>query len=199
MKEKQNMHAGYYSEEELKELGITKIGKNVLISNKCCIYQPDMIEIGDNVRIDDFCILLGKIKLGHNVHIAAFCLLSGGAGIVMHDYSGLAQKCSLYTKSDDYSGRSMTNSTIPDKFKEVRSGEIVIGRHVIVGASSVVLPGVTIGEGASVGAMSLVNRSIEDWTVNIGIPCRKLKDREKGLLDLEKEYEKEYRNGCGYE
>ncbi len=186
-------YTGFYSEQELKELGISKIGKNVLISNKCSIYQADMMEMGDNVRIDDFCILIGKIKLGSNIHIGAFCHLSGGAGIVMNDYSGLSQRCSLYTQSDDYSGRSMTNPTIPEKFKEVQSGEIVIGRHVIIGSSSVILPGVSIGEGASVGAMSLVNRSLEAWTMNAGIPCRAIRRREKDILKLEKEYEKEYR------
>ena len=186
-------YTGFYSEQELKELGISKIGKNVLISNKCSIYQADMMEMGDNVRIDDFCILIGKIKLGSNIHIGAFCHLSGGAGIVMNDYSGLSQRCSLYTQSDDYSGRSMTNPTIPEKFKEVKSGEIVIGRHVIIGSSSVILPGVSIGEGASVGAMSLVNKSIEAWTMNVGIPCRVIRCREKDILRLEKEYEKEYR------
>lgn len=186
-------YTGFYSEKELGELGISKIGKNVLISNKCSIYQADMMEIGDNVRIDDFCILIGRIKLGNNIHIGAFCHLSGGAGIVMDDYSGLSQRCSLYTQSDDYSGRSMTNPTIPEKFKEVKSGKIVIGRHVIIGSSSVILPNVSIGEGASVGAMSLVNKSIEAWTMNVGIPCRTIRRREKDILRLEEEYEREYR------
>lgn len=186
-------YTGFYSERELGELGISKIGKNVLISNKCSIYQADMMEMGDNVRIDDFCILIGRIKLGSNIHIGAFCHLSGGAGIVMDDYSGLSQRCSLYTQSDDYSGRSMTNPTIPEKFKEVKSGKIVIGRHVIIGSSSVIFPNVSIGEGASVGAMSLVNKSIEAWTMNVGIPCRTIRRREKDILRLEKEYEREYR------
>lgn len=191
MENKESNPAGFYSEKELKELGISKIGKNVLISNKCSVYQADRMEIGDNVRIDDFCILIGTIKLGSNIHIGAFCHLSGGAGIVMEDYSGLSQRCSLYTQSDDYSGRGMTNPTIPEKFKKVKSGKIVLGRHVIIGASSVILPDVTIGEGASVGAMSLVNRPIEAWTMNAGIPCRMLRSREKDILRLEKEYEKE--------
>lgn len=191
MENEKGKYAGFYSEKELEELGISKIGKNVLISNKCSVYQADRMEIGDNVRIDDFCILIGKIKLGSNIHIGAFCHLSGGAGIVMEDYSGLSQRCSLYTQSDDYSGRGMTNPTIPEKFKKVKSGKIVLGKHVIIGASSVILPNVTIGEGASVGAMSLVNKSIEAWTMNVGIPCRTIRCREKDVLRLEKEYEKE--------
>lgn len=184
---------GFLSEQELLEIGFAKIGKNVLISNKCSIYQAHKMEIGDNVRIDDFCILIGKITLGNNIHIGAFCHLSGGAGIRMEDYSGLSQRCSLYTQSDDYSGSSMTNPTIPEKYKKVHSGQIIIGKHAIIGASCVVLPGVTVGEGASVGAMSLVNKSVDAWTMNVGIPCKMLREREKTLLKMEHEYEKEYR------
>lgn len=187
------MYTGFYTEQELREIGFAKVGKNVLISQKCSIYQAEKMEIGNNVRIDDFCILIGNIVIGNNIHIGAFCHLSGGSGIVMEDYSAVSQKCSLYSQSDDYSGRFMTNPTIPDKYKQVKCGKIVIGRHAIIGASCVVLPGVCVGEGVSVGSMSLVNKSLEAWTVNVGIPCRTIRKREKDLLRLEKEYEEECR------
>lgn len=184
---------GFFSKHELLNLGFKKVGENVLISNRCSIYQPDQIEIGNNVRIDDFCILIGKIVLGNNIHIGAFSHLSGGAGIIMDDYSGLSQRCSLYTQSDDYSGKTMTNPTIPIKYKNVKSGSIMIGRHAIIGATCVLLPNVIIGEGASVGAMSLVNKSIDAWTMNAGVPCRVIRERKKELLTLEKKYESESR------
>ena len=184
---------GFYSEDELKQMGIMKFGKNVLISKKCSIYNPEKIEIGNNVRIDDFCILVGKIKMGRNIHIGAFCHLSGGeTGIEIMDYAGLSQRCSLYAQSDDYSGKTMTNPTIPTEYKAVNKGKIILNKHTIIGSTSVILPGVIIGEGASVGAMSLVNKSIESWSVNCGIPCRRVGDREKEILKLEKEYEEIY-------
>lgn len=193
------MYTGFYTEQELNELGFAKIGKNVLISNKCSIYQADKMEIGNNVRIDDFCILLGKIVLGNNIHIGAFCHLSGGAGITMGDYSALSQRCSLYTQNDDYSGRTMTNPTIPEKYKDVTAGEIVIGKYANIGASCIILPFVTIGEGASIGAMSLVNKSLDEWTYSLGIPCRTIRYREKSLLKLKDEYEEECQKGEGSE
>ncbi|EQD33256.1 galactoside O-acetyltransferase, partial [mine drainage metagenome] len=52
---------------ELKALGLDSYGKNVLISRKCSIYGASRIELGDNVRIDDFCVLSagdGGIKIG---------------------------------------------------------------------------------------------------------------------------------------
>ena len=70
------------------------------------------------MRIDDFAIISGKVTLGNYIHIAQFCGLYGGsAGIEMEDYTGLSSKCSLYATSDDYSGMSMTNPMIPEKYK----------------------------------------------------------------------------------
>ena len=72
----------FYSPEELKSLGLKEYGENVLISRKCSIYGAENIRLGSHVRIDDFCVLSGKVELGNYVHIAASCLLYGGsAGI----------------------------------------------------------------------------------------------------------------------
>jgi len=83
----------------------------------------------------------------------------------------------LFTGNDDYLGSALTNPTVPPEFRAVSRSFIKIGKHCIIGANSVVLPGVTIGEGAVVGACSLVKRDIEPWTVNGGIPCRVLGKR----------------------
>jgi galactoside O-acetyltransferase len=64
--------ADFYTVEELKELGLKSCGHNVLLSKKASLYGINKIEIGNNVRIDDFCILSGSIKLGTNIHIAAY-------------------------------------------------------------------------------------------------------------------------------
>lgn len=183
----------YLTNEQLKEMGFKKIGRKVRVSDKASIYNADQIEIGDYSRIDDFCVLSGKITMGRNVHIAVFCNLAGGEeGIVMEDFSGLAYGCNVFTQSDDYSGRTMTNPTVPDKYKSENKKPIHIGRHCIVGANSSVFPGVTLAEGTSVGSMSMVTKSTEPWIVYFGIPAKKLKVRKKDLLVFEKEYLSEY-------
>ena len=68
----------FYSPEELKSLGLKEYGENVLISRKCSSYGAENIRLGSHVRIDDFCVLSGKVELGNYVHIAASCLLYGG-------------------------------------------------------------------------------------------------------------------------
>ena len=117
--------SSFYNDIELKGLGLRNYGKNVLISRNACIYGAENIEIGDNTRIDDFCVLSGKISLGANIHIAPFCLLAGGKkGIVIKDFSGLSSRVSLYAASDDYSGKSLTNPTIDEKYKKVVSKKV---------------------------------------------------------------------------
>jgi galactoside O-acetyltransferase len=181
--------SSFYNEEELSKLGLKKYGKNVLISRNACLYGTENMEIGDNTRIDDFCVLSGKITMGNYIHIAPFCLLAGGQkGITMHDFSGLSSKVSLYAASDDYSGSSLTNPTVDEKFKHVISEEIILERHVIIGATSVILPGVTLKEGSAVGSMSLVVKDAEPWMIYAGIPAKPVKERNKDLLKMEKDF-----------
>lgn len=180
---------GYYSQEQLRQFSFLSIGKNVLISDKVSIYNPTQIALGDNVRIDDFCVLSGRITLGRNVHIAVFCNIAGGEeGIVVGDFSGFAYGCQVFTQSDDYSGESLTNPTVPDRYKKETKKKIHVGRHCIVGVSSVILPGVTLSEGTAVGAMSLVAKKTEPWSVYFGIPAKKIKNRSSNLLKLEQQF-----------
>lgn len=179
----------YYTQEQLKQLNFKHIGKNVKISDKASIYNCDQIEIGDNSRIDDFCVVSGKISIGRNVHITPMCLVAGGEkGITFEDFTTIAYGVQVFTQSDDYSGKTMTNSTIPKEYKNEFMQEVVLKKHSIVGAGSIIMPGVIIAEGTSVGAMSLVLISTESWGIYVGNPVKRLKDRKKDLLELEKLY-----------
>lgn len=179
----------YYSINQLKDLGFKSLGKNVKISDKASIYNCEQIEVGDNSRIDDFCVLSGKIIIGRNVHITPQCLIAGGIkGIVIEDFATLAYGVKIFTQSDDYSGRTMTNSTIPKSYKNEYMQEIVIKKFSIIGTGSIIMPGIIIAEGTSVGAMSLVNKSTEPWGIYIGSPAKRLKDRHKDLLYLVKKF-----------
>jgi len=179
----------YYTPEELKQLGFKHIGKNVKVSDKASIYNCEQIKIGDNSRIDDFCVVSGKIKIGRNVHITPNCLVAGGErGITFEDFTTIAYGVQVFTQSDDYSGQTMTNSTIPKEYKNEFMQEVILKRYSIVGTGSVIMPGVILDEGTSVGAMSLVLKSTEPWGIYVGNPAKRLKDRKKDLLELEKQY-----------
>lgn len=179
----------WLSTEQIRQIGFKRVGSNVKISDKASIHNADEIEIGDNTRIDDFCVISGKVIFGRNVHIAVFCNIAGGSlGVYLDDFSGLAYGCCVFSQSDDYSGLTLTNPTVPTIFKSEKRARVHIGRHCIVGTQSVIFPGVTMADGCSLGAMSMLTKSTEPWTIHFGIPARKIKNRKKGLLDLEKQY-----------
>jgi len=177
---------GYLAEEQIRALGFKSVGRNVRISERASIYNADQIEIGHGSRIDDFCVVSGVVKIGRNVHIAPHCLVAGGEkGITLGDFSGLAYFVQVFSQSDDYSGHSLTNPTVPGKYKNEFKAEVSLDRHVIVGAGSIIFPGVHIAEGCSIGAMTLVNKSTTPWGVYLGNPARRIKERSQRLLDLE--------------
>lgn len=180
----------FYSETELSTIGLKSYGKNVLVSRNAIFYCPEEVSLGNDVRIDDFSTISGKVIVGNNVHIAQFCGLYGGdEGIYMEDFSGLSSKSIIYATSDDYSGESMTNPMVPEEYRRSEiNKKVIIGKHVVIGCMSVVLPGASIEEGSSVGAMSLVNKPLTSWGVYAGIPVKRIKDRSKRLLDFEADY-----------
>ncbi|MDE6906537.1 MAG: acyltransferase [Lachnospiraceae bacterium] len=175
--------------KELEALGLKDYGENVLIGRHAVIYNPASLTVGNHVRIDDFSIISGNVTLGDYIHISQFCGLYGGeSGIWMEDFSGLSSKCSIYAVSDDYSGNSMTNPMVPQEYKPNSiHAPVKIKRHAIIGCGSVVLPGVIVKEGTSIGSMSLCNKTTEEWSVYVGIPARRIGNREKKILELEKQ------------
>jgi galactoside O-acetyltransferase len=179
----------YFARHELELMGFKAIGQNVLVSTKASIYNASAITIGDNSRIDDFCVVSGCVTIGRNVHITVFCNLAGGdLGITMEDFTTLAYGVHVFTQSDDYSGKTMTNSTVPEKYKCITKKPVIIRRYVIIGAGSMILPGVTVNEGCSVGAMSMITRDTEPWKIYVGIPARPIRDRSQALIELEQQY-----------
>lgn len=177
----------FYSRDELALLGFKNLGSNVRISKSSIVIGIQNISIGDNSRIDAFSILSasqGFITIGRNVHVASFCSIQGGGGVSLEDYSGLSHGVKLFSLSDDYSGSSLTNPTIPEEFLNIKSGQVLLQRHVIIGANSVILPDLTVGIGSAVGALSLVNRSLAPLGIYSGVPVKLIKPRAKNFLSL---------------
>jgi len=176
----------YLSDEQVAAMGFAHVGRNVRISDRAAIYECEKISIGDNSRIDDFCVVAGRVTIGRNVHLTVFNNVEGGRpGVTIGDFSTLAYGCHVVAQSDDYSGRTMVNSTIPAAYKQEVEDPVVIERQVILGTGCVVLPGVTIAEGTSGGARSLFLESTEPWSIYVGSPARRIKARSRDLLALE--------------
>lgn len=179
----------FLSEKALRELGFAEVGKNVKISDKASIYGAEHMRLGDNCRIDDFCVVSGRVVMGRNTHLSPLCLINGGtAGVFLGDFTGISYGVKVFAHTDDYSGEAMIGPTVPKKYTKVSAAPVKIGRHVVIGAGSIIGSGVNIGDGAAIGAAALVLKSLDGWAVYVGSPARKLRDRKRDLLELEREY-----------
>jgi galactoside O-acetyltransferase len=179
---------GYFGSLELRQLGFARVGENSAISRSCTIIGLGNITIGDNVRIDGFTSIIaphGRVKIGSHVHIGIGCVLGARGGIEIGDYSSLSAGVRILTAIDDYDGRHMTNSTLPDEVLGVHAAPVRIGRFVPVGTGALILPGVEIPDGAAIGAMSLVPHSLKGWTIYAGNPVKEKGERSQQLLTLE--------------
>ena len=181
------MKTSFYTEQELSQLGLKSYGENVRISRYAQIYSPEKISIGDNVRIDDFCILSGNITIGSHIHIAAYSAMYGADyGIVMEDYTGLSARATIYAAMDDFSGDYLIGPIHDDKCTNVTGGKVCLRKYSQIGVGSVVFPNIQIGEGAVLGAMSMAKQSLDSWNIYVGIPAKIIKIRKKGLLTVVK-------------
>lgn len=178
----------FYSYEELYSFNFKHLGNNVKVSRKCSIYNPQNIELHDHVRVDDFAILsAGKnIYLGRYVHIAAYAAIFGRETVFMNDFSGLSSKVTIYSSTADYTA-FMTNPQIPEKLTNIISKEVFLGKHVVVGSGSTILPGVVLSDGCAVGAMSLVKDSFPILSIIAGIPAKIIKERNSNIFKLEEQ------------
>lgn len=180
----------WLSQEELEQCGFAALGEGVKISRQASIYNPSGISIGNQSRIDDFCVISageGGIQIGRNVHISAMTSIVGQAAVVMEDFSGLSNKVAVFSSTDNFS-RGMTNPTIPDEFRRLRHSNVVLEKHVVVGSNSVLLPGSLLRIGSSVGALSVVRGKLEPWGIYLGNPAVKVGDRSERILEIEREF-----------
>jgi acetyltransferase-like isoleucine patch superfamily enzyme len=179
---------GFCSEDELRQAGFKSIGANVQIDRGCTIIGMENISIGDNVRIDGFCTLIangGWLNIGSYVHIGAHCHMLASGGIAIADFISISQGVKIYSRSDDYSGGYLNGPMVPREFTGVVEATVSIGCHALVGCNTVILPGVDIYEGTSVGAQSLVTGNLDEWSVYAGCPAKKIKERSRDILKHE--------------
>lgn len=186
------MHnADFLPQERLLALGFAYLGKNVRLHSTCVLVGCDKISIDDDARIDPFCIISASelVEIGAYSHIAANVALMGASGISIASFCGVSHGARILSASDDFKAGALLGPQIPDEFRSVRTGRVIIERHGCVGANSVVLPGTKINEGATVGALSLVRGELSPWTVYGGIPAQPVGERDQvGTLDAERRF-----------
>ncbi len=99
---------------------------------------------------------LQNFHLGFKTDIGAFSYINAKYGVTIEDFVQVGSHCSIYSVS-----------TIDEK-----TGPVMLKKGCRVGSHSVIMPGVTIGESAIVGAFSFVNSDIPDGTIAYGVPAK---------------------------
>lgn len=180
------MHqAGYLSRQALERLGFAALGDDVQIHPSCVLVGCERMRIGSHVRIDPFCVVTmsADLVIGDRVHVSAHASLLGAGGIVIGDFACVSHGTRVLSSSGDFSTGRITGPMVPPHHRHVLTSRIEIGRHAVLGANSVILPGGGLGEGATVGALSLVKTPLDPWTVNAGVPTRVVGHRDRaGVL-----------------
>lgn len=185
----------YLTGYELSKMGI-RAGRDVRVSVDARLFGPERIVFGDNVRVDAFCVVSagrsGFVEFNNHIHIASGVRLFGDAGITLSDFSTVSAGSTVYSASDDYSGRSLIGPTIPETFTSVDRRPVRLEPFSAIGAHALVLPGVTFGEGAVLGAGGMATVDLASWTVFVGAPCRALRERDRALVALAADFTAEW-------
>jgi acetyltransferase-like isoleucine patch superfamily enzyme len=157
-----------------------KLGRNVVIEEGARIFFPECIEIGDDIYIGHDAWLNparpeGYIHIGRGTWIGPRAFLHGSAGIVIGEDVGIAPYVQVLT--DEHIADDLAKAVIRTP---VWYGRVEVRWGSDVGMSTVVLPGVTIGEGVIVGAGAVVTRDLSPYVVAAGVPARVLRHRSEG-------------------
>jgi len=155
-----------------------------IFPNAKIIEVGNALTVGEYSQVDDFSFLNAgsRLFIGKYVHISSFSSIVGGGECELLDFSGLSSGCRIITGTDDFAGDCLTNPTVPSQFKNIQTGIVKIGRHAVLGSNVVVMPGVKIGDGATVGAGSIVTKDLEAWSIYVGFSPRKIGERDSASV-----------------
>lgn len=135
-----------------------------------------------HVRIDAYAVVTASahgVALGEFSHLGVASQVFGSQGrVTIGRGVGISSRVTIFTGSDDYTGGHLCTPTLPDTFRNVQRGDVTIEDGVVVGCGAVILPGVTIGKGASIGALSLIKRDVAPFTIVCGPNQRLLGHRD---------------------
>lgn len=158
------------------------LGKNVLIDVGVFLNGPANISIGDYTWIDSYCRIeafLGEVTIGKRVHVAPFSILAAREPITVGDYVGISSGVKIYSNSEHPAGgKRMSGPMVPEEYKAFQSKPIVLEKDSFVGANSVLLPGARLGEGAVVGANTVVSKPVKPWEIVTGPHAESMRSRK---------------------
>lgn len=155
-------------------------GEGVRLYPLCKMIRARNAELDNNCQLMDFVFIDAgnSLKIGKYSTLTWYCLIEGGANTYIGDRVFLGPGSKILTSTYKLNGYYSIEH-IPEECRGTDYGDITIKDDAYIGANCTILPGVTIGEGAVVGANALVNKDLEPWGIYVGSPCKKIGEREK--------------------
>jgi acetyltransferase-like isoleucine patch superfamily enzyme len=176
--------AGFFLRGAYFKAKLGYMGKNVLIDLGVIIWNPKNLSVGDFSHIDTNVKIEASdsVSIGSYVHIASNVLLQGRGRLAVGDYADVAAGSLIYSGVNHYTDGKTDrfyemSSCAPADKQFVKCAPVRIERSAFIGLNSVIMPGVTVGEGAIVGACSFVNSDVPPYKIVAGTPARVIKER----------------------
>lgn len=184
-----------YSEEEYGQVSLWRVIKQFFLN----MHRKHLVNSMDYAIYEPFNTRKRRAKImkrlgchmGKNVYVGDHVAIDFNHAdlIYIDDYAHITDCCRLLCHQRDLKGYRKGDNAADLPY---RLGEIHIGKGVMLGMETMVMPGVTIGDGAIIGAYSLVTKDIPAWTVATGRPAKVVKEiPEREIIDEDKESNKE--------
>jgi acetyltransferase-like isoleucine patch superfamily enzyme len=163
---------GYKIRSLYYQLRLRKMGRNVLIGTGVFLNGPRNISLGDfvwieaNSRVE---AMLGEVSIGRRVHVGPFSIIYAREPVTIGDYVDLSSCVRIYSSSEHPVDGKRMNVLMPEEWKGVIAAPITLHKDSFVGTGGVLLPGAELGEGAVVGANSVVSTPVAPQSVVLGV------------------------------
>jgi galactoside O-acetyltransferase len=160
---------------------LKKCGQGVRIHPLTKICKPEVIELGDFCRIRDFVFIWGGlgVRVGKYSDLQPHVAIWGGGETIIGDYVSVAVGSVLLSAVYSHKEGLRMVDGLPEGHTKALLGKLVIENDVYIGANCTIMPDLTVGEGAVIGAHSFVNKDVQPWSINVGSPCRKIGERPR--------------------
>jgi acetyltransferase-like isoleucine patch superfamily enzyme len=162
---------GAFTPEQFRSLG-----EDCVFEPGVLVFHPENISLGRNVYVGHYAILKGyyrnEMTIGEQTWIGQQCFFHAAAGLTIGARVGIGPGVRIITSVHQEAGRE-----VPVLFSPIEMAPVVIEDDCDLGVGSVILPGVTVGKGAIVGAGAVVTSDVPPYAVVAGVPAKVLRYR----------------------
>ena len=164
--------------ENVKSL-LKSVGEGVRLMPLAKIANAHVVELGDHTRVRDFVFIWGGqgVKIGKHCDVQPHVVVWGGGVLEMHDRISVGPGSVILTAVYSHEEGLKMVDGLGEGSAKALYGKVTVHSDVYIGANCTLMPNITVGEGAVLGAGSFVNKDCEPWGIYVGSPAKKIGTR----------------------